>query len=85
MSVSFAADIEFPFGDQRSINLSFNQSIAASNVEILMSGGERCYSVVAGAMELFPEVEALQEVGCCLFRKFTSGQFQGQRGRGHEQ
>uniref|UniRef100_A0A8C7LGJ1 non-specific serine/threonine protein kinase n=1 Tax=Oncorhynchus kisutch TaxID=8019 RepID=A0A8C7LGJ1_ONCKI len=49
-----------------------------NNVEILMSGGERCYSVVAGAMESFPEVEALQEVGCCLFRKFTSGQFQGQ-------
>uniref|UniRef100_A0A8C8GB38 non-specific serine/threonine protein kinase n=1 Tax=Oncorhynchus tshawytscha TaxID=74940 RepID=A0A8C8GB38_ONCTS len=47
----------------------------ASNVEILMSGGERCYSVVAGAMESFPAVEALQEVGCCLFRKFTSGQY----------
>ncbi|CAB1322773.1 unnamed protein product [Coregonus sp. 'balchen'] len=47
----------------------------ASNVEILMSGGERCYSVVAGAMELFPEVEALQEVGCCLFRKFTSERY----------
>uniref|UniRef100_A0A8C8GD13 non-specific serine/threonine protein kinase n=1 Tax=Oncorhynchus tshawytscha TaxID=74940 RepID=A0A8C8GD13_ONCTS len=57
------------------INLSFNQSITASNVEILMSGGERCYSVVAGAMESFPAVEALQEVGCCLFRKFTSGQY----------
>uniref|UniRef100_A0AAZ3RPD9 non-specific serine/threonine protein kinase n=1 Tax=Oncorhynchus tshawytscha TaxID=74940 RepID=A0AAZ3RPD9_ONCTS len=46
-----------------------------NNVEILMSGGERCYSVVAGAMESFPAVEALQEVGCCLFRKFTSGQY----------
>uniref|UniRef100_A0A3P8ZVY0 non-specific serine/threonine protein kinase n=1 Tax=Esox lucius TaxID=8010 RepID=A0A3P8ZVY0_ESOLU len=45
----------------------------ASNVEILMSGGVKCYSVVAGAMESFPKMETLQEVGCCLFRKFTSG------------
>uniref|UniRef100_A0A6Q2XV65 non-specific serine/threonine protein kinase n=1 Tax=Esox lucius TaxID=8010 RepID=A0A6Q2XV65_ESOLU len=44
-----------------------------NNVEILMSGGVKCYSVVAGAMESFPKMETLQEVGCCLFRKFTSG------------
>ncbi|XP_019895920.2 leucine-rich repeat serine/threonine-protein kinase 2 isoform X2 [Esox lucius] len=47
----------------------------ASNVEILMSGGVKCYSVVAGAMESFPKMETLQEVGCCLFRKFTSERY----------
>ena len=39
-----------------------------------MSGGARCYSVVAGAMDSHPALEPLQEVGCQLIRKFTAGQ-----------
>uniref|UniRef100_A0A3B3ZWH3 non-specific serine/threonine protein kinase n=1 Tax=Periophthalmus magnuspinnatus TaxID=409849 RepID=A0A3B3ZWH3_9GOBI len=44
----------------------------SSNVEILMSGGVRCYRLVTVAMDTFPEVEDIQEVGCCLLNKFTS-------------
>ncbi|XP_055011283.1 leucine-rich repeat serine/threonine-protein kinase 2 isoform X2 [Boleophthalmus pectinirostris] len=44
----------------------------SSNVEILMSGSVRCYRLVTVAMDTFPEVEDIQEVGCCLLNKFTS-------------
>ncbi|XP_061109125.1 leucine-rich repeat serine/threonine-protein kinase 2 isoform X2 [Conger conger] len=42
----------------------------ACNVEILVSGNERCYSVINQVMEAFPHHQPLQEVGCCLFHKF---------------
>ncbi|XP_060770914.1 leucine-rich repeat serine/threonine-protein kinase 2 isoform X4 [Neoarius graeffei] len=44
----------------------------ASNVEILMSKTEKCYSLVCQAVEAFSQSEAVQEVGCCLLWKFTS-------------
>ncbi|MGH0126896.1 UNVERIFIED_CONTAM: hypothetical protein FKN15_034353 [Acipenser sinensis] len=47
----------------------------ASNVEVLMSGNERCYSLIMSAMETFPNNEEIQEIGCCLFQKFTSESF----------
>uniref|UniRef100_A0AAV2L530 non-specific serine/threonine protein kinase n=1 Tax=Knipowitschia caucasica TaxID=637954 RepID=A0AAV2L530_KNICA len=46
-----------------------------SNVEILMSAAVRCYRVVTVAMTTFPEVEDIQEVGCCLLHKFCSESF----------
>ena len=45
---------------------------AASNVEILVSGNERCYSVINRVMQAFPHHQPLQEVGCCLFQKFIA-------------
>ncbi|XP_063053103.1 leucine-rich repeat serine/threonine-protein kinase 2 isoform X2 [Engraulis encrasicolus] len=43
-----------------------------SNVEILMSKKEKCYCLVSQAMLAFPHSEPLQQVGCCLLKKFTS-------------
>lgn len=47
--------------------------ILASNVETLMSKTEKCYSLVCQVVEAFSESEAVQELGCSLLRKFTSG------------
>ncbi|XP_036373397.1 leucine-rich repeat serine/threonine-protein kinase 2 [Megalops cyprinoides] len=44
----------------------------ASNVEILMSGSERCYSLISLAMQAFPHFQQLQELGCCLLHRFCT-------------
>ncbi|XP_066523231.1 leucine-rich repeat serine/threonine-protein kinase 2 isoform X2 [Hoplias malabaricus] len=43
-----------------------------SNVEILMSKTEKCYSLVCQAVEACAQSEAVQVVGCCLLKKLTS-------------
>uniref|UniRef100_H3AV73 non-specific serine/threonine protein kinase n=1 Tax=Latimeria chalumnae TaxID=7897 RepID=H3AV73_LATCH len=47
----------------------------SSNVEVLMSGSEKCYNLVVNAMMKFPDSEKVQEIGCCIFQKFTVGNF----------
>uniref|UniRef100_A0AAR2M2A7 non-specific serine/threonine protein kinase n=1 Tax=Pygocentrus nattereri TaxID=42514 RepID=A0AAR2M2A7_PYGNA len=46
---------------------------SGNNVEILMSKTEKCYSVVCQAVEACSQSECVQEVGCCLLQKLTSG------------
>ncbi|XP_067915128.1 leucine-rich repeat serine/threonine-protein kinase 2 isoform X2 [Heterodontus francisci] len=46
-----------------------------NNVEILMSGNEKCYSLVTDIMKRFPDSEAIHEVSCCLLQRFTLDNF----------
>lgn len=46
----------------------------ASNVEILMSKTVKCYNLTCQAMDMWLDSESIQEAGCCLLRKFTSGE-----------
>ncbi|XP_046715187.1 leucine-rich repeat serine/threonine-protein kinase 2 isoform X3 [Silurus meridionalis] len=64
------------FKDSENVVLSALQVLIpltepASNVEILMSKTEKCYSFMCQAVEAFPQSEAVQEVGCCLLHKCT--------------
>uniref|UniRef100_A0A9J7ZTP8 non-specific serine/threonine protein kinase n=1 Tax=Cyprinus carpio carpio TaxID=630221 RepID=A0A9J7ZTP8_CYPCA len=45
----------------------------ACNIEILMSKPIKCYSLLCQAMDMWLDSEPIQEAGCCLLRKFTSG------------
>ncbi|XP_067860922.1 leucine-rich repeat serine/threonine-protein kinase 2 isoform X2 [Heptranchias perlo] len=47
----------------------------SNNVEILMSGNEKCHSLVTNIMKRFPDSEAIHEIGCCLFQRFTLDNF----------
>ncbi|XP_047453371.1 leucine-rich repeat serine/threonine-protein kinase 2 isoform X2 [Mugil cephalus] len=58
---------------QRVLKVLLPLARPSSNLEVLMSGGTRCYSMIIAAMDAFPEVEKLQETACCLFKMFTSG------------
>ncbi|XP_076863676.1 leucine-rich repeat serine/threonine-protein kinase 2 isoform X2 [Brachyhypopomus gauderio] len=44
----------------------------ASNVEILMSKTERCYSLLCQAADACSHSEAVQELACCLLKEFTT-------------
>ncbi|XP_069766124.1 leucine-rich repeat serine/threonine-protein kinase 2 isoform X2 [Narcine bancroftii] len=46
-----------------------------NNVEILMSGTEKCYSLVMDVMTRFPSSEAIHEIGCCLLQRFALDNF----------
>uniref|UniRef100_A0A672QF24 Leucine-rich repeat serine/threonine-protein kinase 2-like n=1 Tax=Sinocyclocheilus grahami TaxID=75366 RepID=A0A672QF24_SINGR len=47
----------------------------ASNIEILMSKPIKCYSLLCQAMDMWLDSEAIQETGCRLLLKFTSGDY----------
>uniref|UniRef100_A0A4W3IZP8 non-specific serine/threonine protein kinase n=1 Tax=Callorhinchus milii TaxID=7868 RepID=A0A4W3IZP8_CALMI len=51
------------------------KDVDTNNVEILMSGNEKCYTVVMTIMTSFPDNEAIQDIGCRLFQKFTLDNF----------
>uniref|UniRef100_A0AAQ5XPF7 non-specific serine/threonine protein kinase n=1 Tax=Amphiprion ocellaris TaxID=80972 RepID=A0AAQ5XPF7_AMPOC len=68
--VVLAALQRFPDSPEK-VNIYCDCSLSGSNVEVLMSGGTRCYSLIITTMDAFPQVEELQET-VCLFHLIES-------------
>uniref|UniRef100_A0A8C2CQ57 non-specific serine/threonine protein kinase n=1 Tax=Cyprinus carpio TaxID=7962 RepID=A0A8C2CQ57_CYPCA len=73
-TVSDAHLVEFIENKDHEVVLdAFSFLSLASNIEILMSKPIKCYSLLCQAMDMWLDSEPIQEAGCCLLRKFTSG------------
>uniref|UniRef100_A0A8C1JXE6 non-specific serine/threonine protein kinase n=1 Tax=Cyprinus carpio TaxID=7962 RepID=A0A8C1JXE6_CYPCA len=57
----------------RALRVLIPLAAPACNIEILMSKPIKCYSLLCQAMDMWLDSEPIQEAGCCLLRKFTSG------------